>query len=93
MCSAGTIRLITSNAAGIVYHAYDGAQCIADYNSSGDLIASYTWGIGIDNLLAVTVYEGSLTNNYYALKDHLNSVHALIDEFGTVVWSCSYSAW
>ena len=86
-------RLSTSNAAGVVFHAYDGAQCVADYAASGDLIASYTWGTGIDNLLAVTVYESGETNTYYAIKDHLNSVHALIDESGTVVWSCSYSAW
>jgi len=41
-------RLSTTDASGVTYHAYDGSQCIADYNSSGDLIASYTWGSGID---------------------------------------------
>jgi len=86
-------RLSTSNANGIFYHAYDGSQCIADYNSSGDLIASYTWGSGIDNLLAVTVYEETATDTYYAVKDHLNSVHALIDESGSTVMSVNYNAW
>jgi len=86
-------RLSTTDASGVTYHAYDGDHCIADVNASGNIIASYTWGIGIDNLLAVTVYENGSTNVYYAIKDHLNSVHALIDDSGNVVWSCSYSAW
>ncbi len=86
-------RLSTTDASGVTYHAYDGSQCIADYNSSGDLIASYTWGSGIDNLLAVTVYESTATNTYYAVKDHLNSVHALIDDSGNTVMTVSYDAW
>jgi len=86
-------RLSTTDASGTTYHAYDGSQCIADYNSSGDLIASYTWGSGIDNLLAVTVYESTATNTYYAVKDHLNSVHALIDDSGNTVMTVSYDAW
>ncbi len=86
-------RLSTTDASGTTYHAYDGSQCIADYNSSGDLLASYTWGSGIDNLLAVTVYEETSTNTYYAIKDHLNSIHALIDESGSTVMSVRYNAW
>ncbi len=82
-------RLSTTDARGTTYHAYDGAHCIADYNTSGDLIASYTWGSGIDNLLAVTVS----TNTYYAIKDHLGSVHALIDEYGNAVLTVNYNAW
>ena len=36
-------------------HVYDGVQCIADIDGQGDVVASYTWGAGIDNLLAVKV--------------------------------------
>ncbi|MDD2231065.1 MAG: RHS repeat-associated core domain-containing protein, partial [Candidatus Cloacimonetes bacterium] len=86
-------RLSTSNANGVVFHAYNGAQCIADYTASGDLLASYTWGSGIDNLLAVAVYDGNTTNTYYAVKDHLNSVHALIDDSGSTVMTVAYNAW
>jgi len=86
-------RLSTTDARGTTYHAYDGAHCIADYNSSGDLIASYTWGSGVDNLLAVTVYGNGSTNKYYAIKDHLGSVHALIDEFCNTVMTVTYNAW
>ncbi len=86
-------RLSTSNVSGIVYHVYNGDHCIADADANGGLIASYTWGTGIDNLLAVTVYCDTATNTYYAVKDHLNSVHALIDESGNTVMSVAYNAW
>ena len=33
------------------------------------------------------------TNSYYAIKDHLGSVHALVDASGSVVESYSYDAW
>ncbi|MDD2599678.1 MAG: hypothetical protein PHO37_10675, partial [Kiritimatiellae bacterium] len=86
-------RHSTSNASGVVYHAYNGDHCVADHNSSGDILASYTWGSGVDNLLAVTVHEGAFTNTFYAVKDHLNSVHALIDDSGNTVMTVSYDAW
>lgn len=34
-------------------YAYDDNwQCIADINANGSVVASYTWGEGIDKLLA-----------------------------------------
>jgi RHS repeat-associated protein len=61
-------------------------------------------GQGIDNLLAVTVYTYTITqsgNNaitqfpvtYYAVKDHLGSVQALVNVSGSVVESYTYDAW
>jgi hypothetical protein len=38
---------------------YGSAQIIADVDSTGGLIRAYTWGPGIDNLLAMTVYTGA----------------------------------
>ena len=77
----------------MVWHAYDGGQCVADLDANGKPLRSYTWGLGIDNLLAVTVYGIGATNSYYAVKDHLGSVHALVDASGAVVESYSYDAW
>jgi len=86
-------RLSTSNANGVVYHVYNGDHCLADVDLSGEITASYTWGTGIDNLLAVTVHGDTTTNTYYAVKDHLNSIHALIDESGNTVMTVNYDAW
>jgi RHS repeat-associated protein len=72
---------------------------VADTDASGNLLRSYAWGPGIDNLLAVTVYtypSNSLqpsASSYYAVKDRLGSVHALVDAQGQVVESYSYDAW
>jgi len=43
--------------------------------------------------LAVTVHGDTTTNTYYAIKDHLNSVHALVDESGNTVQTVNYNAW
>jgi len=72
---------------------YDGIHVIAEVDSSGDLLKSYTWGPGIDNLLAFTTYTASETNTYYCLTDHLGTVHALTDDSGDVVESYRYDAW
>jgi hypothetical protein len=37
---------------------YDGNQVVADLDASGNLLRSYTWGPGIDNLLSLTVWIG-----------------------------------
>ncbi len=71
----------------------NGIQCVADIDSSGNLLRSYTWGPGIDNLLAMTVYTGTVTKTYYALTDHLGTVHALTDSSGNIVESYKYDAW
>jgi RHS repeat-associated protein len=69
------------------YFVYDGAQIIADVDSTGGLRRAYVWGPGLDNLLAVTVYTGAMAKTYFALTDHLGTVHALADETGSVVES------
>ena len=54
-CHALGRRVSTTTAEGTIRHVYDGVQCIADLNANGEVVASYTWGSGIDNLLAVKV--------------------------------------
>ena len=72
---------------------YDGVHVLAEVDPAGELLKSYTWGPGIDNLLAFTDYTGGETNTYYCLTDHLGSVHALADEAGDIVESYRYDAW
>jgi RHS repeat-associated protein len=86
-------RVSTTTGGATVFHVYDGDHCVADLDASGDPLRSYTWGAGVDNLLAVTVYGGDATNSYYAIKDHLGTVHALADASGAVVASYTYDAW
>jgi RHS repeat-associated protein len=85
----------TSRAEGtsVEQYVYDGNQVVADLDESGTILRSYTWGPGIDNLLAVTTYSATGTNTYYALKDNLNTVHALIDASGQIVERYEYDAW
>jgi RHS repeat-associated protein len=86
-------RLSTTTGGATVYHAYNGDVCIADLDASGKLLRSYTWGQGVDNLLAMTVYSTSETNAFYAIKDHLGSVHALVNSQGQIVESYRYDAY
>ena len=86
-------RVSTADMSGTVYHAYDGIHCVADLAPDGTLLRSYTWGAGVDNLLAVTLVDGAATNTLYAVTDPLGTVHALVDSGGTVTVSYTYDSW
>lgn len=73
------------------YYIYDGNQIVADVDASGNLLRTYVWGSGIDNLLAFT--DHTTTNTYYPIKDHQNTVIALADDSGSVVESYEYDAY
>ena len=75
------------------WHVYDSLHVLADVDDSGTVLRTYTWGTGIDNLLAFTDYTGTETNSYFAITDHLGTVHALADENGDIVESYRYDAW
>ena len=85
----------TSRAEGtnVEHYVCDGNQVVADLDENGNLLRSYVWGAGIDNLLALSVYSPSGTNTYYALKDHLNTIHALIDVSGQIIERYEYDTW
>ncbi len=76
-----------------VHFVYNDNQVAADLDASGKVLRSYVWGPGIDNLLSMTVHGTTETNTYYALKDHLNTVYALIDATGQTVEWYEYDAW
>jgi len=72
---------------------YDGAQVVADLDGDGNLLRTYTWAPGIDRLLAMTVHTGATEVTYYALTDHLGSVHAWLNANGYIVERYEYNAW
>lgn len=74
-------------------YVYSGDQVVADLDGNGNVIRTYIWGPGIDNLLSMTVHGSSVTNTYYALKDQQNSVMALVDASGNIVESYAYDAY
>ena len=83
-------RVSTTNAEGTVRHVYDDNwQCIADIDEQGNAVASYVWGGGIDNLLAVKIGEAT----YYALTDVQGTVWGYADSSNDVVARWTYDAW
>ena len=83
-------RVSTATLEGTVRHVYDDSwQVVADLDEQDNVIASYTWGDGIDNLLAVKV--GGAT--YYPLTDIQGTVWGYIDSQNNVVARWQYDAW
>ena len=70
---------------------FDGDNVIAEVNTSGDLLKSYTYGGGVDELLSITTH-GTSTSTYYYISDHIGSITALIDTNGVVVEQYEYDA-
>ena len=83
-------RVSTTTLEGTTRHVYDNDwQVIADIDENGNVIASYTWGEGIDKLLAVTI--GGVT--YYALTDIQGTVWGYVDSQNNVVARWQYDVW
>ncbi len=86
-------RRVSITSAGITEKmVYDGMHVIADTDQYGNLRRSYTYGPGIDNILAMTVHTGGTAVKYYYVKDHLGSVQAIVDSSGDIVESYEYDA-
>jgi RHS repeat-associated protein len=87
-------RRIWTAAAGVTnWHLYDGPHVLADLNATGGMIRTYLYGPGIDELIAMTVYTGTVAQTYYAIRDHQNTVWAWVDAKGAVVESYDFDAW
>ena len=83
-------RVSTTTLEGTMRHVYDNNwQVIADIDENGNVVASYTWGEGIDKLLAVTI--GGVT--YYALTDIQGTVWDYVDSQNNIVARWTYDAW
>ncbi|MBD3393607.1 MAG: hypothetical protein GF410_16445 [Chitinivibrionales bacterium] len=68
-------------------YRYDGEDLILEMNPQDTILASYTFGPGIDQPLAMK--RGN--NAYYYLQDGLGSVSAIINSTGAVVQEYRYS--
>ncbi|WP_372808806.1 DUF6531 domain-containing protein, partial [Pontiella sp.] len=84
-------RIAGGSPATAEYYIYNGNQVVADLDASGNLLRTYVWGKGIDNLLSFTDHASNAT--YYPVKDHQNTVLALVDGSGSVVESYDYDAY
>ena len=83
-------RVSTTTLEGTTRHVYDdGWQVIADLDANGNVVASYVWGDGIDNLLAVKVGGAS----YYPLTDIQGTIWGYVDSQNNVVVRWQYDAW
>jgi len=86
-------RAVTESGTVTNVFVYDGAQVVADLDGEGNLLRTYTWAPGIDRLLAMTVHTGATAVTYYALTDHLGSVHAWLSADGYFVERYEYNPW
>ena len=83
-------RVSTTTLDGTVRHVYDDNwQCLADIDEGGNVICSYVWGDGIDNLLAVKVGGDA----YYPLTDIQGTVWGYVDSANRIVARWTYDAW
>ena len=83
-------RVSTTTQEGAVRHVYgDNWQCLADIDENGNVICSYVWGEGIDNLLAVRIG----TETYMALTDIQGTVWGYVDSQNNIVARWTYDAW
>jgi len=78
----------TSSAGGTTKFVYDGVDVIRDLDGSGNTIADYLNGLGVDDKLRQVV---SGTASYF-LSDHLGTTRALADASGTVTASLTYDS-
>ena len=81
-------RIYKSSPAGTYIYVYDGADVIQELGSSGNLLSSYTQGLGVDQPLAL--YQGAGTSYFHA--DGLGSVTSLTDPTGAVATSYVYDS-
>jgi len=75
------------------YYVHDGVNVAADLDSDKNLIRSYSYAPGYDNIISMTSYGDNETNTYFYIRNHNNSVVALIDECGSVAEFYQYSAY
>jgi RHS repeat-associated protein len=81
-------RIYKSAPSGTSIYVYDGNNIIQELGAAGNLLASYTQGLGVDEPLAM--YQG-LTTDYFQ-ADGLGSITSLTDPTGTVAASYVYDS-
>ena len=83
-------RASTTTRDGTVRHVYGRTwQVLADLDGAGNVLRSYTWGGGVDNLLAARVGAKA----YAALTDAQGTVWGLVGGDGGIAARWTYDAW
>jgi RHS repeat-associated protein len=83
-------RRIEKNVNGIITrYLYDGEDIIIEYNGSGQIVANYTHGSGIDEPLSMEKNG----QEYYYHQDGLGSVTGITDSNGTLVQGYEYDSY
>ena len=72
---------------------YAGDQKIEERNASGQVIKHYLWGNGIDELLRLDVYNGTIAKPYYVHSDNIGSTTAITDSSGNLVERVNYDVY
>jgi RHS repeat-associated protein len=78
----------TSNAGGTTKFVYDGADVVRDLDGSGNTVADYLNGPGIDNKLRQAA--GGVVS--YFASDHLGTTRALTDASGSLTSTLNYDS-
>jgi RHS repeat-associated protein len=86
-------REITGSTTNTEYYIHNGVNIVADLDEDKELLRSYTYAPGYDNIISMTAYGDSETNTYFYIRNHNNSVVALVDESGDVAESYTYTAY
>jgi len=74
-------------------------DCVLDLSQTPEW--SYSWGVGVDNLLACTLNPTALSHVsnppapqvFYPIRDRLGSIMGLVDASGVMVAYYDYDAW
>ena len=74
------------------FFIYDGANLIAETDSTGGMKRAYVYA-GLDFPLAMVCYTGGVTKTYFYLTDVQGTVHAIADETGAIVEKYRFNAW
>ena len=72
---------------------YAGDQKIEERNASGQVTKHYLWGNGIDELLRLDIYNGTIAKPYYVHGDAIGSTTTVTDENGSLVERVRYDAY
>lgn len=98
--SKNIINNIDSSKSFTRFYLYDGNNIVAEYNESGEQLASYTHSsLSADDVLEADItskgQQSGLAQNsgkYYYLKDNLGSVDSIADSLGNIVQKYQYSS-
>lgn len=82
-------RVAKRSSSGAVNYVHNGAQVIADVDASGSIQATYAYGLGVDEVLAMR----RSSKSHYFSQDGLGSVIGLTDEAGALAEFYDYDAY